>query len=137
MSGQQASKYLCLSLKMAIPTFGRKKKNKCPDGAAEGRTQRPVLGLMRGICAPARSSAVPTGERPHAVPDPQHTAGGNLHQLLLTRASPPGAFLTQGHYYAHYHQIMQCVGLCREGATQTFSQLISELVLSAAGILYS
>lgn len=58
------------------------------------------------------------------------------HQLL-THRSPPGAFLPQGHYYTHYHQAMGCVGLCRKGAMQTFRQLISELILSAAGILYS
>jgi len=59
------------------------------------------------------------------------------HRLLLLHGSPLGAFLSQGHYCAHYHQIMGCVGLHRKGAMQTFSQLISELILSAAGILYS
>lgn len=38
-----------------------------------------MLGLKRGICSPARSSAVLTGERrPHAAPEPQQAAGGNL-----------------------------------------------------------
>lgn len=38
-----------------------------------------MLGLKRGICSPARSSAVPTGERrTHAAPEPQQAAGGNL-----------------------------------------------------------
>lgn len=59
------------------------------------------------------------------------------HQLLLMHESPPVAFLSQGCYCAHYHQIMGCVGLCRKGAVRIFSQLISEIICSAAGILYS
>lgn len=58
------------------------------------------------------------------------------HRLLLRHGSPPGAFLSQGHYCAHYHQITGCVDPFRKGAMQTFSQLILELILSVADILY-
>lgn len=96
-----------LSLKMAIPTSGRKKNPKCPDGADEGRTQKPVLGLMRGICAPARISAVLTGER-KPPPTRSHTCKptwGFLNpRSLLCPLSPNNAMCgsVQGRSYADF-----------------------------------
>lgn len=78
-------------------------------------------------------------ERPCAAPEPQQAQKDTSanHCLLLIHRGPPGAFLYQGHCCAHYHQIMGCLSLYRKGAMWTFSQLISELIPSAASILYS
>lgn len=135
LSGHQASKYWSQP-KNINTSFWKTKDPNDAAGAGKGKTQRLMLGLKRGICAPSQSSAEPTGDMQHQKRNRlQEEASAN--HLLRTHRSPPGAFLSQDHYCAHYHQIMGRMGLYRKAAKQTFSQLISELILSSASILYS
>lgn len=106
--------------------FWKKKKPNRSAGSGKGRTPRLMLAQQ---CH--------SGEETPCNPQPQQAAGENLCKPLTPHSQEPTrGFLIPQSLFCPLSPHNGCEGLCRKGAMWTFSQLISELILSSAGIFY-